>query len=683
MRLFPIVFFIMVCLAMAQAGSGFTHELADGRTRSIDTFSETLCDNGKCNMLLSGSPLYANTGISWKPVIHSEYVDGFWVSYTEIDLDTYVWVEYIKKGQAYVCWNVSEKYDNIAVPMTIGTEKFTLAYPKGVDNCNLFPIKEISYFEFGEHSTTIQISGEANGSNEYKCRGWSWPGSAPFACYNSNPGLIGDDGDDHYWWIETFNITGIPGGMTIDDATYKVQTYSTLAEGTDILSHELYFVVYNETNCLVDDTFSQVTDFLDNGTGTDISGWGDDEEHTINVTDQLTTAYAAGGVGCIGIRGDYLDRITLQPDNNTRFYSSVDPSPSNRAYLNITYSAAAGDSDPPNMIWVAPTTNNTMQPYNQTYFVWNVSVNESMTNCEFEINGTNHSGTQVDAATLSYCYYNETGYNGNLTSCAVAFADDASGNMNHTYKTMCIDTNISHVAAADTTPPDVAWIYPTSNGTLAYNVTYTIWNISVTENIGSCNFEINGSNQTGYMVNNSASSYCWYNETGFNANITTCAFGYVDDGAGNNNVTLSYMCMSTNISHVAPPPATPPDVSWIDPVANGSEAVNVSYIAWNISVTTNIQFGYIEVNATNHTCTVTNNSASSYCVYNSTGLTSNQTLCSVGYASNGTLNMTPQLICRNIHYYAASVAPSYITTCTVRPLLIFVGELLIAWEFDC
>jgi len=157
----------------------------------------------------------------------------------------------------------------------------------------------------------------------------------------------------------------------------------------------------------------------------------------------------------------------------------------------------------------------------------------------------------------------------------------------------------------------------------------------------------------------------------------------VDDGAGNNNVTLSYMCMSTNISHVAPPPATPPDVSWIDPVANGSEAVNVSYIAWNISVTTNIQFGYIEVNATNHTCTVTNNSASSYCVYNSTGLTSNQTLCSVGYASNGTLNMTPQLICRNIHYYAASVAPSYITTCTVRPLLIFVGELLIAWEFDC
>jgi hypothetical protein len=104
---------------------------------------------------------------------------------------------------------------------------------------------------------------------------------------------------------------------------------------------------------------------------------------------------------------------------------------------------------------------------------------------------------------------------------------------------------------------------------------------------------------------------------------------------------------------------TPPDVNWIDPTSNGTEAPEKDYIEWNISSTENISTGYIEINGTNHSCSPTNASVDSYCFYNQTGLTSNQTSCALGYASDGSgnWNVTDEYICRNINYYVPPTPP--------------------------
>lgn len=115
----------------------------------------------------------------------------------------------------------------------------------------------------------------------------------------------------------------------------------------------------------------------------------------------------------------------------------------------------------------------------------------------------------------------------------------------------------------DTTPPDVNWIAPAANGTEAANKTYIEWNISVSEAIGDCYIEINGTNQTGTQADSGSDSYCYYNQTGLTSNRTHCAFGYASDAGGNFNRTIEYICRDMNYQVMAD--VVPATVCQLDP----------------------------------------------------------------------------------------------------------------------
>jgi len=215
----------------------------------------------------------------------------------------------------------------------------------------------------------------------------------------------------------------------------------------------------------------------------------------------------------------------------------------------------------------------------------------------------------------------------------------------------------------DRTLPSVSWVSPSTNGTEGVNVTYIIFNISVSENIGACKIEVNGTNQTcTAWVNATTSSYGYYNKTGLTGNQTTCAWGYATDAAGNWNRTPQYICRDTNEQQ---PDFAPPTISWIAPTAsNGTEAANKTYVSWNISVSENIGGCLFQINGTNYTETLQKDAGtSSYCYYNQTGLTGNQTRCAVVYANDtfGNLNMNSSMICRNTNEQQPDLVPPDIT----------------------
>jgi hypothetical protein len=96
--------------------------------------------------------------------------------------------------------------------------------------------------------------------------------------------------------------------------------------------------------------------------------------------------------------------------------------------------------------------------------------------------------------------------------------------------------------------------------------------------------------------------------------------------------------------------AQAPGISFIPPsTENGTEAVNKTYIVWNISSNEDMAACKIEINSTNQTGTIVNATTDSYCYYNETGLSGNITRCSVAHAANGSgvWNTTLVMVCRN------------------------------------
>ena len=148
------------------------------------------------------------------------------------------------------------------------------------------------------------------------------------------------------------------------------------------------------------------------------------------------------------------------------------------------------------------------------------------------------------------------------------------------------------------------------------------------------------------------------------------------------NCTLLQTQTVINITFIDP---ILPDVVWLDPTSNGTEAAENDYIEWNISVTENIGAGFIALNGTNTSCTVTNDTTDSYCFYNQTGFTSNQTYCGIGWGSDsaGNWNRTIDTICRTTNITGVPAVVVNLTICVVQPMLIFYEDIKIAWSFDC
>lgn len=96
--------------------------------------------------------------------------------------------------------------------------------------------------------------------------------------------------------------------------------------------------------------------------------------------------------------------------------------------------------------------------------------------------------------------------------------------------------------------------------------------------------------------------------------------------------------------------STPPNVDFIAPTAsNGTVTYGQTYIVWNMSVSEDAT-GIIQINGTNQTATCVNATTSTYCYYNETGLTTNQTRCAFGHAADGSANWntTNQYRCMDI-----------------------------------
>lgn len=136
----------------------------------------------------------------------------------------------------------------------------------------------------------------------------------------------------------------------------------------------------------------------------------------------------------------------------------------------------------------------------------------------------------------------------------------------------------------DTAAPTVLFVSPTAdNGTGTYNQLYITWNQTVSEQSSNCIFTINETNQTGIIVNESSTSYCYYNETGFTTNVTRCATGWAEDDAGNHGYNSSLTCITTSIPDITPPTITIHSPSDGSTYTDGELGIQLSFsetIAW-------------------------------------------------------------------------------------------------------
>jgi hypothetical protein len=201
------------------------------------------------------------------------------------------------------------------------------------------------------------------------------------------------------------------------------------------------------------------------------------------------------------------------------------------ATLGFSYAWAQADTQPPSISFIFPSASNGTEPANKTYIIWNASVSENISSCKFEINGTNRTGTAVNASASSYCHYNETGLTGNVTRCSIAHAADNSSNWNTTRIMVCRRTNEQQ--PADTAPPALSFALPTPpNGQVLTDRDWVCMNVSSSEPLASCILDWNGTNQTLAP----SGTLCYTNKTGLaKGNVTYRV--YASDPSGNMNAT--------------------------------------------------------------------------------------------------------------------------------------------------
>jgi len=338
--------------------------------------------------------------------------------------------------------------------------------------------------------------------------------------------------------------------------------------------------------------------------------------------------------------------------------------------INVTDYPPPGDNTPPDLTFVSPTLANESQTNNESYIYINVSSSEYLGGVCL-LYWADNSTNQTMANESTYCFANITGLTNNTAYYFYVYGNDSNGNLNTTEHRQITINLTQYPPISDVTPPDIVFVSPSpENETVTENYTYI--NVSLSETGSACLLDWNGTNET---VTGSGTNF-YANKTSLdNGNYTFLA--WCNDTAGNANQTVMrwvYINYTVDL--------TAPEVTWIDPTSNGTEALQKNYIEWNISVTEHIGVGYIEINGTNNTCASTNASSSSYCFYNQTGLTANETHCSYGYAADESdnFNRTLQQVCRTIAYSPAPSAPK--TVCKVEPLIIMRGyQIEIIWRF--
>ncbi len=195
---------------------------------------------------------------------------------------------------------------------------------------------------------------------------------------------------------------------------------------------------------------------------------------------------------------------------------------------------ASGFSDAwaqmPEISFIPPSAENGTEAENKTYIVWNISSNDDIAACKIEINGTNQTGTIVNATTDSYCYYNETGLSGNVTRCSMAHVANDSDSWNTTLIMVCRNTNEQQ--SIDNDPPNLDFVPPTpSNNTYTQNESCIFINVSGSEQLSTCLLD-NGMSNTTMTLNY---DYCYHNLTCQANNTEIYVWVWAHDTSGNLN----------------------------------------------------------------------------------------------------------------------------------------------------
>lgn len=306
------------------------------------------------------------------------------------------------------------------------------------------------------------------------------------------------------------------------------------------------------------------------------------------------SGYFVFDVDVPAIPGTYTFTVTTE-DNG----SSI-----NTTSLNITVQ----DTTSAAVAFTSPTTTNGTESANVTYVVWNITFADDAGLALIEINGTNQTGTCVNATTNSYCYYNETSLSGNVTRCAWGHASDAYGNWNTTPTFVCRNTNDQQ---PDTTAPsNIVTVSPTAANGTTIGQSYVEVNVTFTEvNPDSCAVDFfNGSTATNFTaVANSTEKWCYVNITGQTDGVKNYTV-YVNDTYGNYGSNGTYFVTTD---------ATAPSNIIVWAPTNGS---------WTTTNWVYVNVSFTESNP--HTCLLDFNQTTNYtmsrsgttCTYNVTGL---------------------------------------------------------------
>jgi hypothetical protein len=339
------VYFFFVALAGAETQTRTSKIVKTGSTTDVDL------GGGKHKLTIFSAPVRTWNGSAWLDFLQTDYIDGFYIGYTEIDKNEYIWITNITDTEtsilARVCMNVTAQNDNVQLPLTksgikeSGSVSNTAFYKlrAGETYCVWTDIKTMNSVKFGEHSTTFNIIRTSVKNGFYLTGTIGYPPlSGTYSAQGESGGL------QYLGWYSAseVDIMGIPFNLTdsgvtgtIDSAVFQIMTYGKTGSNAGF-NITLYMTNGSgETKCVIPPNLTAWNGFMfaDNINTTIASTYeyGTDTYYFWDVKNEMQD-FITAGYSCpvIGLRPGIPNNG--YGGNYTRWWTS-------RASLNITYTA--------------------------------------------------------------------------------------------------------------------------------------------------------------------------------------------------------------------------------------------------------------------------------------------------------------------------------------------------------
>jgi hypothetical protein len=200
------------------------------------------------------------------------------------------------------------------------------------------------------------------------------------------------------------------------------------------------------------------------------------------------------------------------------------------ATVNLTQGIS--DTDPPDVFWSTPTPDNNSFTANSSTITWRIAISEVPNTCQLSVNGSANVSMSYVGGHCSYTYYSLTNQ---TTYCALAYADDPSGNLNVT-DVRCATINLSQSEAS---PGPVITIISPENTTYASLPVWLNYTVAANGTLSAVWYSLNGG--PNISLGSNFTDLC-YQETANSATACSGVSGgsYGTDGSwGNCTASLS------------------------------------------------------------------------------------------------------------------------------------------------